>query len=80
MIGRKRPSVRVSKRQCRSTRRRSRPAAPSEDAPCPAQTFAVAAAGDALVTHNKEDFDAVAALGLRVISPQEMLQELGRSR
>jgi len=41
---------------------------------------AVASACDALVTHNRKDFDAIAALGLRVISPQELLQELGRSR
>ena len=41
---------------------------------------AVASACDALVTHNKKDFDAVAVLGLRVISPQELLQEIGRSR
>lgn len=41
---------------------------------------AVASGCDALVTHNKKDFDALATLGLRVISPQELLHELGRSR
>ena len=41
---------------------------------------AVASACDALVTHNKKDFDALAALGLRVMSPQELLEETRRSR
>lgn len=41
---------------------------------------AVAAGCDALVTHNRRDFDAAASLGLRVITPNEFLDEIGRSR
>lgn len=41
---------------------------------------AVAAGCDALVTHNLRDFDEVAALGLRVLSPAGFLDEIGGSR
>lgn len=39
--------------------------------------LAIAAAADAIVTHNLRDFAPVAELGLRVITPRQLLQEAG---
>lgn len=39
--------------------------------------LAIAAAADAIVTHNLRDFAPVAELGLRVITPRQLLQETG---
>jgi predicted nucleic acid-binding protein len=41
---------------------------------------AVASGCDAVVTHNGRDFEALASLGLRAVSPKEFLGQLGRSR
>jgi len=39
--------------------------------------LAIAAGADAIVTHNLRDFAPVAQLGLRVITPRQLLQETG---
>jgi len=39
--------------------------------------LAVAAGVDAIVTHNQRDFVGVSSLGLRVMSPQLLLREIG---
>ncbi|MEZ4715726.1 MAG: PIN domain-containing protein [Caldilineaceae bacterium] len=39
--------------------------------------LAVAAGCDAIVTFNKRDFTGVAQFGLRLLTPQELLQEIG---
>jgi len=39
--------------------------------------LAVAAGVDAIVTHNLRDFTGVSSLGLRVMSPQLLLREIG---
>ncbi len=39
--------------------------------------LAIAAGADAIVTHNLRDFAPVAQLGLRAITPRQLLQETG---
>jgi hypothetical protein len=39
--------------------------------------LAIAAGADAIVTHKLRDFAPVARLGLRVITPRQLLQETG---
>jgi putative PIN family toxin of toxin-antitoxin system len=39
--------------------------------------LAIAAGADAIVTHNLRDFAPVAQVGLRVITPRQLLQETG---
>lgn len=38
---------------------------------------AIAAGGDAVVTHNRSDFEELAQFGVRVLSPREFLREIG---
>lgn len=41
---------------------------------------AIAGACDAVVTHNRRDFEGVAPLGVRVLSPADFLKEIGGSQ
>lgn len=38
---------------------------------------AIAAGCDAVVTHNRSDFDELANFGVRVLSPSDFLHEIG---